>query len=324
MYLLATDLHLDDNPDNDYRWAIWEHILQAVIQHNVETVFILGDWIDRKDRFTARFINRLFDEVYRLCNRARLVVLRGNHDTTMTPPSYFDFLAGGPIAGFEYITQPRPFLSQLMLLPFTARPKTDWADLRLAEYKAVFMHATVTGAVVENGTVMENANFPVLPREVKFYSGDIHVPQTVRNVVYVGAPHPIKFGDSFPCRMLLLDNDYNIILELPLSPPRKIMADIRDPAELARLSARHGDQIKIRFHADPAVVEHWGATEQAITRWAEEHGVTVSAIEVAVGIRAPDSLDADQTPEAILRGFAEREGLSAELLQTGVDLLGAL
>jgi hypothetical protein len=330
MNLLVTDLHLDDNPDNEYRWAIWDHIHQAVIQHHIETVFILGDWVDRKDRFTARFINRLFDEVYRLCGQAGLVVLRGNHDTAMTPPSYFDFMASGPIAGFEYITSPRPFSHQdmsappVLLLPFTAAPKTDWAGLNLADYMAAFMHATVTGAVVENGMVMENANFPILPRHVKFYSGDVHVPQKVRNITYVGAPHPIKFGDDFPCRMLVLDEAYDIVAEIPLSPPRKIMADIRDLADLDRLKIRQGDQIKIRFNCPPSQIEHWGTTEQQIRQWASEHGVTVAGTEIIVGTRTPDSLDVEQTPEAILRGFCGREGLSEGLLQTGLDLLAAL
>jgi hypothetical protein len=288
-------------------------------------VFILGDWVDRKDRFTARFINRLFDEIYRLCARARLVVLRGNHDTSMQPPSYFDFMAGGPIDGFEYITSPRPIPARhLLLLPFTASPKTDWRDLKLAEFKTVFMHATVTGAVVENGMVMENKNFPVLPRDVLFYSGDIHVPQQVRNVVYVGAPHPIKFGDSYDCRMLVLNDDYRIILQLPLTPPRKIMADIRDLADLDGLTARHGDQIKIRYNCPPSQIENWGETEQAIIQWASEHGVVVAGTEIIVGTRTPESVDPAETPEAILKGFAEREGLSEDLLRVGLDLLGAL
>jgi hypothetical protein len=324
MNLLVTDLHLDDHPDNEYRWQIWEHILQAVIQHRIETVFILGDWVDRKDRFTARFINRLIDAVRGIAGRARLVVLRGNHDTAMAPPNYFDFMASHTIEGFEYVTSPRPFFSHLLLLPFTHHPKVAWADLKLADYKAAFMHATVTGAVVENGIQMENKNFPILPRAVKFYSGDVHVPQTVRNVTYVGAPHPIKFGDSFPCRMLVLDADYNLILELPLTPPRKIMADIRDVADLATLSARHGDQIKIRFACPPSQIEHWGETEQQIIAWANEHGVTVAGTEIIVGARTPDSVDPEQTPEAILRGFGEREGLTPELLQVGIDLLEAL
>jgi hypothetical protein len=325
MNLLVTDLHLDDNSDNEYRWQIWEHILGAVIQHRIENVFILGDWVDRKDKFSARFINRLFDQVYMICGRARLVVLRGNHDTTMTPPNYFDFVAGatGAMEGFEYISQPHP-IRDLLLLPFTPHPRTDWIDLKLAEFKAVFMHATVTGAVVENGTVMENANFPILPRDVKFYSGDVHVPQKVRNITYVGAPHPIKFGDDFPCRMLMLNNDYDIVLEIPLSPPRKIMADIRDVADLATLTARHGDQIKIRFNCPPSAIERWGETEQQIIAWATEHGVMVAGTEVIVGARVPDGLDLEQTPEAILRGFAEREGLSEELLRTGLVLLEGL
>jgi hypothetical protein len=324
MNLVVGDLHLTDQSANEYRWQVWEHVLGAVIQHRIENVFFLGDWVDRRDRFTARFINRLVDEVRRICNRARLVVLRGNHDSAMSPPNYFDFMQSHTIEGFEYVSSPRPFFSHLLLLPFTAHPKIDWADLRLADFKCAFMHQTVTGAVVENGTQMEVPNFPILPRNVRFFSGDVHVPQQVRNICYVGAPHGIRFGDSFPCRMLVLDDDYNITLEIPLNPPKKIMADIRDIADLARLETRHGDQIKIRFACPPSQIEHWGETEQQIIAWANEHGVTVAGTEIIVGARTPDSVDPEQTPEAILRGFGEREGLTPELLQVGIDLLEAL
>src|SRR5262252_274304 len=300
MNLLVTDLHLDDNPENDYRWAVWEQILPAVIQHRIERVFILGDWVDRKDRYSAAFINRLMTEVYRIAGRAFLIVLRGNHDTAMAPPSYFDFLAS-PIENFMYVTAPLPMHGEpLLLLPFTKTPKEDWQHLNLGNYKAVFMHATVTGATVENGTVMENTNFPVLPRDVKFYSGDVHVPQKVRNVTYVGAPHPIKYGDSYPCRMLVLDRAYDIVNEISLSPPRKLIVDITDPSQLARLQTRHGDRIKIRYACSPEAIEAWGHDEQVIAAWAEERGITIAGTEVVVGVRATGrDLDTEQTPEQI-------------------------
>jgi hypothetical protein len=137
-----------------------------------------------------------------------------------------------------------------LLLPYTANPKETWHGIRLSSYAALFMHATVTGAVVENGVVMENSKFPILPRSCKVYSGDVHVPQTVANITYVGAPYPIKFGDKYPCRMLLLDEHYNIKLQIPLQSLRKIMLDISSVG-LRHLQIRHGDQVKIRFSAPP-------------------------------------------------------------------------
>lgn len=325
MNLLVTDLHLDDNPDNDYRWNVWEHILQAVIQHRIERVFILGDWVDRKDRFSAAFINRLMTHVYGLAGRVFLIVLRGNHDSAMNPPSYFDFLAS-PIENFMYVTAPLALHGEpLLLLPFTKTPKEDWSHLNLENYKAAFMHATVTGARVENGMVMENSNFPVLPQQLKVYSGDVHVPQKVRNVTYVGAPHPIKYGDDYPCRMLVLDQAYDITQEISLSPLRKIIVDITDPSELARLQTRYGDRIKIRYACPPDAIGDWPRDEQLIAAWAKEHGITIAGTEVVVGVRATGrDLDLEQTPEQILKDFAAREELTPGLLQTGLDLLAGL
>lgn len=323
MCLLTTDLHLDDQPANDYRWAVFEHILTAIMQYRVDPVFILGDLVDRKDRFSAAFVNRLLTELSRIAARTPVYILRGNHDTTMHPPCYFDFLGEDVIDNITYVTKPTVFAGELLLLPFTATPKEDWASLKLSEFRAAFMHATVTGAQVENGQVMENRNFPILPRDVKFYSGDIHVPQKVRNIVYVGCPHPIKFGDRFPCRMLLLNDEYDISHEISLSPPRKHLIEISDVHELERVQVRHGDQIKIRFNYPADQIGNWGLTESCIDQWAQEHGVTIAGTEVIVETSAPgnDQLPTEQSPAHILRAFAAHEELDDDLLDIGLSLL---
>ena len=46
MHLLFTDCHLDDQPQNDYRWLIFEHVRTALVQYDVDTVFCLGDLVD--------------------------------------------------------------------------------------------------------------------------------------------------------------------------------------------------------------------------------------------------------------------------------------
>lgn len=324
MYLLATDFHLDDQPTNEYRWGVFEHILTAVMQYDVKTVFILGDLVDRKDRFSAAFVNRLLVELSRIAARCPVYILRGNHDTTMHPPCYFDFLAEDVIENITYVTKPLVYAGQLLLLPFTATPKEDWAHIKLGEFKAVFMHATVTGAQVENGQIMESHNFPILPRYVRFYSGDVHVPQAVRNIVYVGCPHPIKFGDNFPCRMLLLNDEYEIVHEILLSPPRKHLIEISDIHELERVRVRPGDQIRIRFNYPADQVGNWGLAESCIDQWAQDHGVTIAGTEVIVETSAPggdDRLSTEQAPEHILRAFAAHEELDDELLAVGLALL---
>jgi hypothetical protein len=320
MYLLFTDTHWDDNPVNEYRWQIFDKIEEIKTQYPITHTFNLGDAVDRKDRFTGAFVNRLFEHLKQV---APITILRGNHDTTLRPPNYFDFMSEEFLRSkINYVAKPVPFNDGLLLLPFSAKPKEDWKGLNFRDYKAVFMHATVTGAIIENGQVMENRGFPMIPGDVKFYSGDVHVPQDVRNITYVGCPYPIKFGDRFPCRILLLDEDTFLIMEeIKLTPPRKLMVDIRDIEGLEKIRVRQGDQVKIRFSCNPADIDSFGQTEAAILRWAKEHGVTIAGTEVIVGSTYNRDVDTNQTPEMILRRFAEHEGLTEDMLGIGLILL---
>jgi hypothetical protein len=321
MYLLTTDWHLTDEPANEYRWQAFEHLRTAVMQYRPEATFILGDLVDKKDRFSAAFINRLLSELHGLAARTRLVIMRGNHDTTMRPPNYFEFLNHDD--EIFYVNEPAEYCEgALLLLPFSAKPKEDWAGLKLSQYRALFMHATVTGAVVENGTVMDNPHFPILPRRPRIYSGDIHVPQQIANITYVGAPHAIRFGDSYPCRMLLLNKDFEVDLEIPLEGPRKLMVDINDPRDLDRVEVRHGDQIKIRMRCRPDQLGEWGTAEQELADWALARGITIVSTEVVVDTApAAHGGDPEQSPEQLLTAFAAHEQIGDALLALGLDLL---
>jgi hypothetical protein len=283
-------------------------------------VFLLGDIVDRKDRHSAAFVNRLIGELRKLAGRAYTVILRGNHDTTMHPPAFWEFLT--QFKNLRYVIKPEPYLDDLLVLPFTAKPMQDWGNIRLSDYRALFMHATITGAVAENGQVMENNHFPILPRKARIYSGDVHVPQQVRNITYVGAPHPIKFGDNYPCRMLLLNNDYDIERELSVPTMRKVMADISHVRELASLRVTHGDQVKIRFNCSTAQIEGWGAIERTINEWAVNNGIVIAGVEAIVNsarsMRGTDIIE--QSPEQIMHQFAAHEHLD-ELLEVGLTLL---
>jgi hypothetical protein len=318
-YLLCTDLHLDDQEANEYRWHVIDRIVQATAQYDIATVFALGDAWDRKDRHSAALVNRTVEACKQITARAPLVILQGNHDRPMHEPAFWQFL--NEIDGIHYITTPSMWGNgTLLLLPFTPTPKTDWAHLKLSQFQAIMMHATVTGAVVENGTVMTNDNFPILPRVAKIYSGDIHVPQQIRNITYVGAPHPIRYGDSYQGRMLLLNEAYDIALQIPLDGPKKLMLTISSIDELAQVQVRPGDQVKLRFNLGGDNIDGWGRTEAAIAQWARERSITIASTEVLVDSVRRD-IDADQTPEKVLSDFAASERLSEDLLRIGLELL---
>jgi hypothetical protein len=320
MILCTSDLHLTDRAEDDYRWAVFDAIAASLDRYpSITAIYILGDAWDRRDRHSAVLVNRTVTEFTRIAERVPLTVLRGNHDTPLRDPAFWQFL--NEFRDLDYVTEPT-VRQRLLLAPFTATPKQTWHGIRFRDHAALFMHATVSGAVFENGTVMEHADFPLLPRSLKVYSGDVHVPQQIGGITYVGAPHPIRFGDRYKCRMLVLDDHFDIAHEIILHPQQKIMADITSLADLIYLGAAPGDQVKIRFAASPADVENWGQIEAALASWAVDNRVTITGTEVALTAPRPGgALEVLGTPEQILRDFAAHERLTEELLTTGLSLL---
>jgi len=321
MLLLFTDTHFDDNPDNEYRWDVFDGIHHLLSERPVTHVYHLGDICDRKDRFTGAFVNRLLTKMREVGERTPLTVLRGNHDNPLNGPAYFTFV-NGLLPGVDYVTEPQ-VRGKLALLPFSPDPKKDWEDIPFRNLLAAFMHITVTGAIAENGREMVGQDPSVLPRALKLYSGDIHNPQTLRNLTYVGCPHPVKFGDAFPCRMLLLDEvDFSIVGEVELTPPRKRVLTLTSLQDLETVEVTSGDQVRIRFDLDPTQIEDWGAIEARLEAWASEVGVAVAGIEgIVAGRTSQSEVDPETTPEALLKQFAQEEGISKGLLEVGLALL---
>lgn len=320
MYLLTTDWHLSENDADAYRWQVFDAVAKIKAEHKVSHSFVLGDALDRKDRFSAAFVNRLVDS---LIGISPVSILRGNHDTTVQPPSYLAFLTDTFLQPYvHYVDEPTEFTEDLLMLPFSPRPRQDWQHLGLAQYRAVLMHATVNGATAENGQVLEGMPMGLLPKGPRYYSGDVHVPQQAGRVTYVGCPHPVHFGDAYPCRMLLIDEQtLDVVKQIDLAPPRKLMVDIHSVDQLTRIRARRGDQVKIRFHGLPAGVTEFGEVEQQLIAWAKRHGVTIASTEVNLTSTYDRTVDTEQSPEAILRQYASHEGLTEELTEMGVSLL---
>lgn len=321
MILATTDWHLDDNPDNEYRWEAIPRVVDLCRVHKVSHVIHLGDAVDRKDRFSGRFVNRLIAGFQEIAAVSPLDVLRGNHDTPLNGPAFFEFL--NEMSGnISYVTDPKEIRGGIFL-PFAADPAGEWSSIDFGKYEAAFMHQTVTGARGENGTELSGPTFPVFPKRLKIYSGDVHVPQRVGQVIYVGCPHPIKYGDTFPCRMLLLDEDtHDVVREIQIETVRKRVVEISSVEDLAGVVVARGDQVRVRVAVGADDVAGWGEIERRIAAWADLAGVSVTAVEAQVDApRAAGTPDLDVDPRTILGDYAASEQVPAELLAMGLEIL---
>lgn len=333
--ILTADLHLTDNPADEYRWAVFDHLAGLAREEGDTEIAILGDITDRKDRHSSILVNRVVHSLRTLVGLGNHVtILMGNHDKPLAGVPFWQFLDKLESRTLRFITQPIVVGGQLYL-PYAADPAKEWADVKLTGHDAIFMHQTVTGALGNNGIRLENNKMVLFPKTAKVYSGDIHTPQVVGRVTYVGAPHPVAFGDDYPCRMLVLDQKSNIKRELFLSPPAKRMLRVSSIEDLERRTSNPGDQARVIYKLPLAELDKWPAMQAAIEAWADERQIKLASIEPEIigSLDSARSDGADLTaneqsfdidPEAALRAFAESEGIDARMIEHGLKYIAEI
>jgi hypothetical protein len=169
---------------------------------------ISGDLTDAKDYHSAHLVNQVVCEMNLLALEVEeMIVLMGNHDYLKAGyPPFFAFMQALPNVTMAY--KPTESLDggvSAFFLPHTRNPAKDWKGLDLSHYNYVFMHQTIKGSISSNGTAMEGEELPDLSKAGKIYSGDIHVPQVIGPIEYVGSPYHVHFGDRFKARCIVID-----------------------------------------------------------------------------------------------------------------------
>lgn len=331
-YLLTADLHFDDDPANSYRWDVFGRLHRALdrMKHASTELLILGDLCDRKDRHSAALVQKVRSHIRQLAQHPALLVLRvipGNHDLSEAGVAFWEFL--GDLPRVKFYVKPT-LVGAKLFIPFLPTFAQLEGHALFAKAEAVFMHQPITGARDERGgTIQGFAAFPEL-RERKVYSGDIHLPQSIGKrkpwLTYVGAPHPVRYGDDHPTRFLLLDHEFNVAEELAFRSIRKSSLEVASVEELdAQGPWLEGDRLRVRlryFH------HHAGSWNEAVARidaWAKERGVMITGAEPvlqgAVSSTAGGAAKTYEEPADVLEAFGEAEALPAKLLSIGQTYL---
>lgn len=216
--LFISDLHLDDDPRNIYRWKIFPWVIENIfdvttskVKGSVPTsIIIAGDLTNEKDNHSSQLVN---SAVTGICSWLKYVeqiyILMGNHDGIDYNCPFFKFL--GAIPGIKYINSPTEIPNgsphHFLFLPHTKDPVLDWSGIDFSGKIAVG-HVTVDGAFAESGQMLPSSvESKIFDNAAVAYSGDIHKPQVVGNLRYIGCPYNVRYGDNFEGRVLTLDLD---------------------------------------------------------------------------------------------------------------------
>lgn len=315
--LILADPHFSANPRDAYRLEfLHKRLPEMLLTYKVTQTYILGDVCEAKDEHSAYLVNQVVDGIAKIHFHAPVTMLMGNHDYLQQGEPFFRFMRNVP--GLRYISKPVLRKHGHMFLPFTRDPKKDWASLSPEGVERIFTHMTFEGATGGFGHKLEGPKLSLLP-DVPIISGDVHVPQKIDNLTYVGAPYTVDFGDDYIGRVLLLKDDR--MSAVVVGGPQKRIVRAPNMA-----GCKRGDIVRVEVPIKAAEYSRWQERCDQIRAWAEEQGVYLDSIipliSDASGVATKSiKRKAPASDDAVLMTYAKIKGIDKRTLETGRKLL---
>jgi DNA repair exonuclease SbcCD nuclease subunit len=280
-FLFTADWHLTSRPQDEYRWEVFPWIRDVLEKNKVETLFILGDLTEQKDNHPSKLVNRLTRNLQELTKYSRIVLLKGNHDYIDPKQPFFTFIDSLPAITFISSPEMATISSNKFLsLPHT-KDISEWDNFNFQEADYILLHQAIAGATTENGFKVGGIEKDMFSRrkiDGKVIAGDIHVPQKIGNIIYCGAPHPIKFGDMFTPRVLLADG--NRLISIERETIRKLKIILSLPEELKECTLKPNDQVKIVLRLPRTEFSTWKEYKKEILTISQDLGIVLCGVEL--------------------------------------------
>lgn len=323
--LCTADLHVSSNPRDAYRWLFLEKTLPAlIVEHRVTRVIICGDLTEAKAGHSAELVNRLVDSLAGLAELASIYLLKGNHDFQSEDCPFFRFTRHLPRV--RWINEPTALkllgLGDCLFLPHSRDPSKEWKPWLAGPRNWYFCHQTFKGASLSQGhkAMGMAAPFSIGARVV---SGDVHVPQKIGPMTYVGAPYTVDFGDDYSPRVLLLEG--REMRPVPVPGPQKRLAHVPTVNELKRLTGIYpGDIMKVRVELPPKTALSRAEVRAQVRAWAEEARVQLHAVEIIAPkvTSIETSRDRHRASDAdLVRTYAKKMMVDKAVVAVGLKLI---
>lgn len=333
--IITSDWHLSDNPRDAARHQFIDWLVDLLKEERPQALFMLGDLTEAKDEHRAWLANRVVEHIVRLARLCPMVILRGNHDAVNPEWPFFHFV--GNLDNVYWINQPQDsdvgalallnldrVIGRHLFLPHTSNHERDWADYKnLAKYVWIFTHNTFAGADYGHGHQAKGIPPSLIPKGVEVVSGDVHVPQRVGPITYVGAPFHVDFGDDYQPRVAKVASDR--IAFVDVAGPEKRLLEITDLKDLAKAKYNPGDIVKVRIVLSPADHARWPEMQAAVRAWGDKHDVIINAVVPQVGRvdggRGGKRMVQKRDDPALVKAYVKARGVDGVTEKTGLRLL---
>lgn len=336
--LIITDTHLTDNPSEEYRWKVFDFVKEELIKGCYTDLFHLGDVFDKKDKHRSELVNRVITSFLEIGNQyCPVTIMSGNHDYVVKrDEGFLRFLS--KFENLQWIDIPTYWKEdKFLFLPHSRAPETEWEDflpiINSKDLKFIFMHQSIIGVKVSNYHELNHGLEPSYLKNAKarIISGDIHLPQELNKVTYIGTQHPVSFGDSYQPRMLRIHD--GTMSWIPISTIKRehikmTIVGIEDLlSELRKLKPQ--DQVKVTLQLDKNQMHEWGDFKKQITNFCKEneldlHDLRMEKLEEATA--SDDMVEFLRTnmkslsSKDVLIKFAQTEKIGEDLLNVGLKL----
>lgn len=331
MILLVSDLHLNNKFEDNYRFDIFDAIRDWCEKYHINYIIFLGDLTNEKDNHSSKLVNKIVNGIFSLTAYCHVDILMGNHDYIDPEHPYFQFLE--IIPDVEFIDTDFCQIVDgafVLYVPHSKEFKMPHIDATHKKLDYIFIHQCVDGAIAETGKRLTGVDISPLS-DLKpsggIWAGDIHKPQRVGAVTYVGAPYNIRFGDNFEGRCILLDpNDYSH-KELKFNTPRKWSLTIRDAEELNSIDdLTENDFIKITLQLSKEEVPDWTEQKEQIIKFCKNNKLQLTGptLEVMKSSKRRKIKSKEQSaiePRDILKGFCKYEQVPSEVKKAGLAII---
>lgn len=274
--VIASDLHLTAKPQDAYRMGVFKFLRTKIKKYNPHACLILGDLTDFKDKHPSELVNHIATELVATAKLCDVYLLKGNHDYLEASLPFFLFCKNLKSKyKIHYINEPLETTigsDSVLFLPHTRSPEEDWKQIAVDKYEYIFLHQTLQGSRASNGQTMEGMSYSFFDAcKGTVLSGDIHVPQKIGRVNYVGSPYHITFGDSFKPRCVLLDN--HILTSLRFQTLQMHTINLVDPEDLKKHKINEGDHVKVRIELRDLDTMDWVNKRERVNEIGQELGL---------------------------------------------------
>lgn len=333
MFLLTSDLHFTDKVADRYRFGVLNWLARQVRSNTkIKGVLLLGDLTDEKDNHSSELVNKIVKGLTEISEISPVYILKGNHDYIDETNPFFGFLSN--LDNIHFITDPKKIKidgERLTFLPHTRNPYKDWNELDDAYFNDadyIFLHQTLQGSLSSNGTEMEGMEKSYFEDlDALIISGDIHVPQKLGNIEYVGTPYRVRFGDNFEPRVMLVESPDKVSnLKYPCLKKHTVV--IKEAGELYKSNIDEGDQVKVRLSLSKADVVDWKKYKQEVINACDDLGFQLHGVELVVKKRKELKSSEDtpkvtinKAPLEIFRDFCEVNKIDSNMAAYGRKLI---